>query len=110
MIRAAARRFTILALVLGLGTVAIGSLLGLASGGSARRGAAVGLYAVGALCTVVGAGLVARNSLQRVRPGDDVAERTEKSVVDRELAGVLIVLGVLLVVVGIAIDSQAELV
>ena len=110
MIPAAARRFTILALVLGIGTVAIGSLLGLATGGSARRGAAVGLYVVGALCTAVGAGLVARNSLQRLRPGDDVATRTETSIVDRELAGVLIVLGVLLVVVGIAIDSRAELV
>jgi hypothetical protein len=110
VIAAAARRFTILALTLGLGTVAIGALLSLASGGSARRGAAVGLYAVGALCTVVGAGVAFRNSLQRLRPGQTDGERTETSVVDRELAGVLIILGLLLVVVGIAIDPRAQLV
>jgi hypothetical protein len=39
-----------------------------------------------------------------------VSERTETSIVDRELAGVLIVLGVLLVVLGIAIDANAQLV
>jgi hypothetical protein len=110
VIAAAARRFAILALTLGLGTVAIGALLGLACGGSARRGAAVGLYAVGALCTVVGAGVAFRNSLQRLRPGQADAERTETSLVDRELAGVLIILGLLLVVVGIAIDPRAQLV
>jgi hypothetical protein len=59
---------------------------------------------------VVGVALAARNSLQRFQPAETVSERTETSIVDRELAGVLIVLGVLLVVLGIAIDARAQLV
>ena len=59
---------------------------------------------------MVGVALAARNSLQRFHPGETVSERTETSFIDRELAGVLIVLGVLLVVLGIAIDARAQLV
>lgn len=109
MIAAAARRFAVLFLTVGTASVAVGSLIGLVSGGSARRGAAVSLYAVGAFCAVIGAGLAFRNPLQRGAPGGLAARGTETRV-DRELAGLLIVLGVLLVVVGIAIDSRAQLV
>jgi hypothetical protein len=59
---------------------------------------------------VVGVALAARNSLQRFQPTETVSERTETSIVDRELAGVLVVLGVLLVLLGIAIDARAQLV
>ena len=110
VIPAAARRLAILALTLTLGTISAGALLGVATGGSARRGAAVGLYAVGALCTVVGVALAAGTRSSDSTPAETVSERTETSVVDRELAGVLIVLGVLLVVLGIAIDARAQLV
>ena len=110
MIAAAARRFAVILLTVGIGAGAIGSLLGVVTGTSARRGAALGLYAVGAFCTVMGAGLVVRNSLQLRRPGGITTESTEPPVVDRELAGTLIALGLLLVVVGIAIDPRAELV
>lgn len=110
MIGAAARRFAVLLLTVGTGSLALGSLIGLASGASPRRGAAVSLYAVGALCTIVGAGIALRNSLQRGGPGASTVERTETPTVDRELAGVLIVLGILLLVVGIAIDTRARLV
>ena len=110
MIRAALRRFAILAITLGVSTVVVGSLLGLASGSSARRGAAIGLYAVGGFCTVIGAGVAMRNSFQIRRPGIDRADADEATVVDRELAGVLIVLGLLLVVAAVAIDNRAQLV
>jgi hypothetical protein len=110
VIAAAARRFGVLLLTVGVGTAVVGSLLGLVTGGSARRGAALGLYAVGAFCTVMGAGLVVRNSLQLWRPGGLDPESTEPPVVDRELAGLLIALGLVLVVAGIAVDPRAELV
>jgi hypothetical protein len=109
VIGAAARRFAVLFLTVGTGSLAVGSLIAWASGASPRRGATVSLYAVGALCTVIGAGIALRNSLQRGGPGGLTVERTETAA-DRELAGVLIVLGILLLVVGIAIDSRARLV
>jgi hypothetical protein len=59
---------------------------------------------------VMGAGVAFRNSLQRRTGGGASAEPTETTVVDRELAGILIVLGLLLLVVGIAVDTRAELV
>lgn len=110
MIAAAARRFALFVAGAGLGSVMLGLLLALATGSSARRGVALGLYSVGALCTVLGAGVAFRNSLQRRSPGGTSVEPTETTVVDRELAGVLIVLGVLLLVLGVAVDPRAELV
>jgi hypothetical protein len=110
VIRAGLRRFAILAVALGLGTLVFGSLLGLATGSSARRGAAIGLYAVGAFCTVIGAGVAMRNAFQIRRPGTDRAEADEATGADRELAGILIVLGLLLVVAAVAIDNRAQLV
>lgn len=109
MIRAAARRFTIILVALGVGAMLVGAVIGELTGDSARRGAALGLYAVGAFCTVVGAGLAVRNTFQQLGPGAAAADRTEAPAVDRELAGVLIVLGVVLVVVGVAVDPQARL-
>jgi hypothetical protein len=109
VIVAAARRFTILFFVLGFGTVGLGAFFALATGTSARRGAVVGLYAVGAFCALIGAGLALRNPLQGLRRGETAAEPTEAPALDRELAGLLIVLGVLFVVVGIAIDPNARL-
>ena len=110
MIVAAARRFALLLLAVGVGVGAIGSLLGLVSGTSASRGAAIGLYAVGALCTMSApASSSGTRSSSGVR-AEPPSESTEPPVVDRELAGVLIALGLLLVVAGIAIDPRAELV
>jgi hypothetical protein len=110
VIRAALRRFAILAVVVGIGTVIVGSLLGLATGSSARRGAAIGLYAVGGFCTVIGAGVAMRNAVQMRPPGRDPNAAGAATVADRELGGVLITLGLLLVVVAIAIDNRAQLV
>jgi hypothetical protein len=107
---AAARRFAVLVLGAGLGSIALGSVLALATGSSFRRGAALGLYSVGALCTVLGVAVAFRNSLQRRTGSEPSVEPTETTVVDRELAGVLIVLGLLLLVLGVAVDPQAELV
>lgn len=109
MIGAAARRFTVILLAVGVLAAAGGSLLGVATGDSARRGAALGLYAVGAFCTVIGAGLVVRNTFQQLGPGAAARDRTEAPATDRELAGVLMVLGVVLVVVGVAVDPHAKL-
>ena len=72
MIPAAARRLAILALTLTLGTISAGALLGLATGGSARRGAAVGLYAVGGLCTVVGVALAAFDDRHAFAPTEHI--------------------------------------
>ena len=110
MIVAAVRRLTILALVVGVATVTVGALVGLATGGSARRDGALGLYAVGALSTLVGIGVAGRNSLFYARPGATSTHRDQASAEARELAGLLIVLGVLLVVAAIALDPAADLV
>jgi hypothetical protein len=110
VILAAARRFAVLITAVGLGGIALGSVFAVATGSSVRRGAALGLYSVGALCIVMGVGVAFRNSLQRSTGGAASAEPTETAVVDRELAGILIVLGLLLLVVGVAVDTRAELV
>jgi hypothetical protein len=109
VIAAAARRFAVFVVGAGLGSIALGLLLALVTGSSARRGAALGLYSVGALCTVLGVGVAFRNSLQRRTGGDASVEAPETTVVDRELAAILIVLGLLLLVLGVAVDPQAEL-
>ncbi len=110
VIGAAARRFTVILVALGVVAATVGSLIAVATGDSARRGAALGLYGVGAFCTVIGAGLVVRNTFQLLGPGAAAADRTDGPAADRELAGVLIVLGLVLVVVGIAVDPRARLV
>ncbi len=109
MIGAAARRFTVILVAVGVTAAAAGSLIGVATGDPARRGAALGLYGVGAFCTVIGAGLVVRNTFQQLGPGAAAADRAEAPAADRELAAVLIVLGLVLVVVGIAVDPRARL-
>ena len=108
MIVAAARRFTVLFLSLGLGTVAVGACFALLTGSSASRGAAIALYAVGAICALAGLGLALRNPLRGLREAND--QPAQGQALDRELAGLLLVLGVLLVVIGIAIDPHARLV
>jgi uncharacterized membrane protein len=105
----AARRFAALLLLVGGGTVAVGAILGVVAGTSGQRGAAVGLYAVGGVSTVLGALLVTRNSVQlrRMSAESDDSEVAESS---RELAGILLALGIILVVLGIAVDPQARLI
>ena len=98
MIAAAARRFAVLLLLVGAGSAGLGALIALATDTSARRGTALGLYAVGAFCALIGAGLALRNSLQRGGPGGFTVEAREAPAVDRELAGILIALGLLLLV------------
>lgn len=88
----------------------LGLLLALATGSSARRGMALGFYSVGAICTILGVGVAFRNSLQRRASGEPAVEPVETTVVDRELAGILIVLGLLLLALGVAVDPNAELV
>ena len=110
VIAAAARRFAVLLLLVGAGSAGLGALIAFATDTSARRGTALGLYAVGAFCALIGAGLALRNSLQRGGPGGFTVEAREAPAVDRELAGILIALGLLLLVFGIAIDPRAQLV
>lgn len=110
MITAAARRFAVLLVLVGAGSAGPGALIAFATDTSARRGVALGLYAVGAFCALIGAGLALRNSLQRGGPGGLAVAGKEAPAADRELAGILLALGLLLLVVGIAIDPSAQLV
>ena len=65
---------------------------------------------VGAFCTVIGAALSLRNALSRGGPAGPAGGEPEPPAVDRELAGVLILLGLVLLLAGVAIDERARLV
>ena len=110
MILAAARRFAIIAVAAGLAGVLLGAVISLAADSPFRRGVALGLYSVGALCIVIGIGVAFRNSLERRFRGGAEIDASEPAAVDPELAGVLIALGLLLLVTGIGVDSRVSLI
>jgi hypothetical protein len=112
VIRRIARR-AIVPVALIAGAVAVVSAIALLVGSSPLRAIALGLYAVGAGMAVFGFALGSRNLLARPTdpavPSDedeDIAARSEA----KEAAVLLIVLGLLLLAGGAAIDPRARLI
>jgi hypothetical protein len=116
---AAARRFVVLLALLGGGTVVVAALAGAITGASLDRAVSLGLYATGSVLLLGGFLLGNRGPLRRVAAEDDApltvgralrradAEELRESV---NLTAVLITLGLVLLLTGVAIDSRIELV
>ena len=112
MIRRIARR-AIVPVALIAGAVAVVSAIALLVGASPSRAVALGLYAVGAGLAVFGFALGSRNLLVRpAHPGapkdddEDLVARSET----KEAAVLLIVVGLLLLAIGTAVDPRARLI
>ena len=119
MLLAAARRFLTLLAGIAVVTAAVSLLLGLGLGARANRSLAVGFYLVG--CALLLGGFFAGNrgpfrvaseegmvGLRRARglrvvSGEEQAESFN-------LSGLLVLTGVVLITLGVAVDSNAELV
>ena len=112
MIRRIARR-AIVPVALIAGAVAVASAIALLVGSSPSRAIALGLYAVGACLAVFGFALGSRNLLARPTdpdaPSDEEEDLTARSEA-KEAAVLLIVLGLLLLAVGTAVDPRARLI
>jgi len=106
MILAGARRFLIVVSVLLGGTIAGAAVIGLVSGNSLNRSISLGLYGVGSFATIIGFGMTMRGAL---RPGDHhgrpIADDPGSA---RAASGLLISVGIVIMLVGMAIDSRVR--
>jgi hypothetical protein len=105
VILAGARRFLIIVAVLMGGTIAGAAIIGLVSGNSLNRSISLGLYGVGSFATIIGFAMTMRGAL---RPGhqDDRVVEDEGSA--RAASGLLISAGIVIMLVGMAIDSRVR--
>lgn len=110
MIRTAARR-AIYPLLLVTGAVAAVSAVAALAGSSFERAVAVGLYAVGSFMTIVGFALGSRSLFRSTRHSSSNEEETFSRLWETsEAAAVLVVIGVVLVLAGTAMDPHARLI
>jgi hypothetical protein len=104
-------RALLLPLALLTGAVAAVAAVALLAGSSPERSVAIGLYALGAFLAIIGFALGSRNMF---RPGDhpstDAGGDAFRIWETREAAVVLIVIGLVLVVLGTAVDPNARLI
>ena len=108
MIRAVARRALVPLLLLAGGVAAVTGVAVLA-GESAERAVAVGLYAVGALIAILGFALGSRNFFRSTRHARSEEEGLSRLSETNEAAALLIVIGLVLLLVGTAVDPHARL-
>ena len=116
MLLAAARRFLFLLALVGGGSVLVALALGLLTGSSPSRSISLGLYLAGSLLLLFGFVLGNRGALRRggegaaptlgrgVRPA--TPEEVRESV---NMTVLLVVLGLILFVLGVAVDSRYSL-
>ncbi len=110
MIRAAARRAKLPVILLG-GVVVVFAGIAVLTGSSVQRGLSLGFYAVGSFLTVVGFALGTRNAFRsaesrNVHGQDRFADLWETT----EAAALLITMGLVLLVVGVAVDERVRLI
>jgi putative copper export protein len=106
----AARR-ALVPLLLVVGSVAVVAGVAALAGTSFERAVALGLYAVGSFMTIVGFALGSRNlfrSAQHSRSDDQ--DRLSRFSETNEAAALLIVLGIVLLLAGTAVDPHARLI
>jgi hypothetical protein len=119
MLRAAARRFVILLAGVAIVTAVVSLLLGLGLGARPNRSVAVGFYLIG--CTLLLGGFFAGNrgpfrvaneegmvGLRRPRGVRVVSGEEQADTFN--MSGLLVLIGVVLLAIGVAVDSNAELI
>ena len=79
----------------------------LLAGSAPERAVAIGLYALGAFLAVIGFALGSRNMF---RPGDHSSADADRLWETKEATVVLIVIGLVLVILGTAVDPNARLI
>ena len=112
MIRSGARRVLTLVALLALGSAAIAAALGLATGSGVARPIGVAYYAIGSVTALIGFALGSRG-LFRAPPRRDLPPEPRSADEVREsyaVSALLMLVGVLLIVLGIAVDPNARLV
>lgn len=110
MIPRVARR-AIVPVALIAGAVVVVAVVAALAGSSASRATALGLYAVGAGLGIFGFALGSRNLLFRpLDHGADEEEDVSAPSETREAAVLLIVVGLVLLAVGAAVDPRARLI
>ncbi len=108
MILAGVRRLLIVLGALVGGTTVVAALLGVATGSSLNRSISLGLYAVGSFCTIIGFAMTMRGALRpRERGGQPVVEDAGSA---RAASGLLITAGIVIMLVGMAVDSRVRVV
>jgi hypothetical protein len=118
---AAARRFLVLLGVIAIGVAAVSLLLGLALGSSAQRAVSLGFYLVGSFLLISGFFVGNRGPVRmKGDPGFGMFgfwrnrrlrwATGEEQVESLSLSFVFVVLGVLLIVLGVATDTRYELI
>lgn len=103
---AALRRWLVGAGVVVGGTAAVSLLVGLAAGTSAQRAVSLGFYAVGCLAMVIGFAFGTQNPFRGLADRKGPEEHRE----NRAIAVVLIVGGLLLLLIGVGVDSRVHVV
>ena len=103
-------RALLLPLALLTGAVAAVAAVALLAGSSPERVVAIGLYALGAFLAIIGFALGSRNMF---RPGDHSSADAGGEIrlwETKEATVVLIVIGLVLVILGTAVDPNARLI
>lgn len=110
MIRAATRRAKLPVILLGSIVVLIAAVAILA-GASFQRGLSLGLYAVGSFMTVVGFALGSRNAFRSAEGRDSQSRDALADLWETtEAAALLIVIGLVLLLAGVAVDARVQLI
>jgi dipeptide/tripeptide permease len=104
-------RALLLPLALIIAAVAAVAALALLAGSSPERAVAIGLYALGAFLGIIGFALGSRNLFRAADhpsadPGGDASRLWET----KEAAVVLIVIGIVLLLLGTAVDPNARII
>jgi hypothetical protein len=118
LLRAALRRFLVLLVIVSASTAVISLLVGLASGASLNRALSLGFYMVGSFLLISGF-FVGNRGPSRLRRGSDAIpffggrmlrwatpEEREEAI---NLSAIFVVLGLALIILGIAADSRYKL-
>jgi hypothetical protein len=104
-------RALVFPLALITGSVAAVAAVALLAGSAPERALAIGLYALGAFLAVSGFALGSRNVFRAADPSSDrVGADAARLWETREAAVVFIVIGLVLLVLGTAVDPNARLV
>jgi hypothetical protein len=107
VILAGARRFLLIIGVLTGGTAAGAAAIGLVSGNGLNRTISLGFYAIGSFCTIVGFALTMRGAL---RPGTPTEDGSDDVAALRGTSALLISAGLILVVLGVVVDSRVRVI
>jgi hypothetical protein len=118
MLRAAARRFVVLFVVVAGGTAAISLLIGLAAGSSASRALSLGFYLIGCFLLLSGF-FVGNRGPARLKSDSDAIpffgsrmlrwatpEEQEETI---HMSAIFVVLGLTLIILGVVADSRYRL-